>query len=489
MDRNIPFFVCKSRFVRHGFRTSDDSESSLGGVTSDNAQLTLVRCRRRARSKSTLIRCVPLEQNSFQEYDAKTLNNLNPWKRRIVEDYTNTLVMRMSFWNQPREPFDFHERNKDLDIYTQRAALKVSPSVVSLISYSGGKRVFFGSGVIFGCIWEKDSFCCSVLTSNTLLKPPTPHHCCIGIMCDYDGCNGANLSHSVVNDVGHLLIDGKIDVYLKGGRLCEGVVVASDPHYNIAVLSFKSDIPLPCAVLRPLDYLPANSNNEARCFSYPPLKLIPGDGVIAVARDVVEPFQIMAAPGKYRAGSFWENNELDCTELFRADCKITKSGIGGPLISRTGEVIGINFYSTFSTPFLPINVFLKWWSYHRVTGSYCRPSLGMQVANLDTARGEILEHTRELGISQGLVVEKILSGSPAETSGVHPGDVIIKCSNTMVVSSLELFEIIWDLAGKVVEVVVVRDGSYKSMQIEVKDITSEDELYQWPLPRCGTGYS
>ncbi|KAG9131795.1 hypothetical protein Leryth_009519, partial [Lithospermum erythrorhizon] len=62
----------------------------------------------------------------------------------------------------------------------------------------------------------------------------------------------------------------------------------------------------------------------------------------------------------------------------------------------------------------------------------------MQVANLDTARGEILEHTRELGISQGLVVEKILSGSPAETSGVHPGDVIIKCSNTMVVSSLEV---------------------------------------------------
>ncbi|KAG9134173.1 hypothetical protein Leryth_019850 [Lithospermum erythrorhizon] len=72
---------------------------------------------------------------------------------------------------------------------------------------------------------------------------------------------------------------------------------------------------------------------------------------------------------------------------------------------------------------------------------------------------------------------KVLLGSVAKACGVRPGDVIIKCSDTTVVSS-QLFEIIWDLAGKAVEVVLVRDGSYKNMKIEVKDITSKDELYK-----------
>ncbi|WJX55266.1 hypothetical protein P8452_41056 [Trifolium repens] len=42
----------------------------------------------------------------------------------------------------------------------------------------------------------------------------------------------------------------------------------------------------------------------------------------------------------------------------------------------------------------------------------------------------------------------------------------------------QLFEIIWDMAGKSVEVAVVREGSYKNMKIEVKDITSADEFYK-----------
>jgi hypothetical protein len=34
------------------------------------------------------------------------------------------------------------------------------------------------------------------------------------------------------------------------------------------------------------------------------------------------------------------------------------------------------------------------------------------------------------------------------------------------------------MAGKSVEVAVVREGSYKNMKIEVKDITCVDELYR-----------
>ncbi|KAG9131181.1 hypothetical protein Leryth_006043 [Lithospermum erythrorhizon] len=173
---------------------------------------------------------------------------------------------------------------------------------------------------------------------------------------------------------------------------------------------------------------------------------------------------LILAPGKYSVDRFDENNYFNCLELFRTDCKITKCGIGGPLISFSGEVIGINFYSEHCTPFLPINIFLKWWSHQKVTRGHCRPSLGMKAW-------------------QGLIVEKVLSGSPAETCGLCPGDIVIKCSDTTIVSPLQFFEIVWGMAGKAIEIVVVREGSYKSMKIEVKDITSADEFYQWLLPR------
>ncbi|KAG9150072.1 hypothetical protein Leryth_021556 [Lithospermum erythrorhizon] len=79
----------------------------------------------------------------------------------------------------------------------------------------------------------------------------------------------------------------------------------------------------------------------------------------------------------------------------------------------------------------------------------------------------------------------VLSGSPAEICGLHHGDVVFKCSDTTIVSPLQFFEVIWDMAGKVVEVNVVREGSYKNMKIEVKDIISADEFYhRWLLPRA-----
>ncbi|KAG9144897.1 hypothetical protein Leryth_021296, partial [Lithospermum erythrorhizon] len=404
---------------------------------------------------------------------------LNPWKRRIVP-YRGIAVFLGGIENGPKCPFDRYLVNKALDVYTKRAVLKVSLSVVALISYSAGKQAFWGSGVIFASFWDNDSLCYSVLTSGTLLRPPASHACDRPINFIMKERRKRRVEP---DDQDYLPIDEKIDVYLKGGNLCEGKIVTYDPHYNIAVLTFKSDKRLPCAVLRPLDDSLA-SDNAPTNVPYLPVKLVPGDVVVALARFPQKSIDIMAAPGKYSADCIDDNTKLNCMELFRADCKITKCGIGGPVISCAGEVIGISFYAEHYTPFLPINIFFKWWSHHSVTRSHCRPSLGMKVANLHTADLGTLDQVRKLGISGGIIVKKVLSGSPAENCGLRPGDVVFKCSDTLVGGPLQLFESIWDMAGKVVDVVVVREGSYKNMKIEVKDITSADEFYQWLLPRA-----
>ncbi|CAM0948752.1 unnamed protein product [Alopecurus aequalis] len=52
-------------------------------------------------------------------------------------------------------------------------------------------------------------------------------------------------------------------------------------------------------------------------------------------------------------------SELDCKELKMSTCKITKAGIGGPLIDSDGNFLGMDFYGLEETPYLPRNVVLE----------------------------------------------------------------------------------------------------------------------------------
>uniref|UniRef100_N1QXC2 Protease Do-like 14 n=1 Tax=Aegilops tauschii TaxID=37682 RepID=N1QXC2_AEGTA len=60
--------------------------------------------------------------------------------------------------------------------------------------------------------------------------------------------------------------------------------------------------------------------------------------------------KLMAVEGKVLIG---KQSKFDCTELCVSTCKITKAGIGGPLIDTDGNFVGMNFYDEEETPFLP----------------------------------------------------------------------------------------------------------------------------------------
>ncbi|CAO2196240.1 unnamed protein product, partial [Urochloa humidicola] len=58
---------------------------------------------------------------------------------------------------------------------------------------------------------------------------------------------------------------------------------------------------------------------------------------------------LMAASGDLVSWS----GRLSCKFVVRSSCKISKAGIGGPLVNLDGDVIGMNFYSKkIGTPFL-----------------------------------------------------------------------------------------------------------------------------------------
>uniref|UniRef100_A0A0D9XIF4 Uncharacterized protein n=1 Tax=Leersia perrieri TaxID=77586 RepID=A0A0D9XIF4_9ORYZ len=177
------------------------------------------------------------------------------------------------------------------------AALTVSRSVVSLASYQGRTRVFACTGTII----KRDASTMSILTSASLVR-----------------CS---------NDENKLANKLKIKILLPNGKSVEGKLWKYDLHYNIAVVNIK-DFP---------DLCPA--------FLY---SHIGAGKVVAIGR-VFESGELMTTTGILR----YNNSNLDCQELMISTCKITKAGIGGPLISTGGNFIGMNFYYTsevFETP-------------------------------------------------------------------------------------------------------------------------------------------
>ncbi|CAN6239146.1 unnamed protein product, partial [Urochloa humidicola] len=108
----------------------------------------------------------------------------------------------------------------------------------------------------------------------------------------------------------------------------EGTLKHYNLHYNVALVSVKG-----YHAFRPANTL----FSWSRCSE-----------VAAVGR-LFESGKLMATNGRLVS---WTGT-LDCNFLVRSSCKITKAGIGGPLVTLDGDVLGMNFYDKkIGTPFL-----------------------------------------------------------------------------------------------------------------------------------------
>ncbi|WJX10231.1 hypothetical protein P8452_00978 [Trifolium repens] len=178
--------------------------------------------------------------------------------------------------------------------------------------------------------------------------------------------------------------------------------------------------------------------------------------------------------------------DFDCKELFMGTCKTTICGEGGALINISGEVIGITFFYDFgfTTPFLPINIASKCWEHYKRYGGLWRPSLGFKATNFYTADIYVIEKVIQKipSICNGVLVEKVIQGSSADSAGLHLKDVIVRCDGKTVHSFLEFLEMVWDKkVGDVLQLFVVRP--YQNDPIHVNMVVDEvavEKFNRWP---------
>ncbi|KAL6509962.1 hypothetical protein OROMI_034984 [Orobanche minor] len=324
----------------------------------------------------------------------------NPWKREVDRKVA-------------RHTLGVKEENK-YNLLTQKSGAKSFRGGRESRLKESGELLSLTTGTIIECIKQVDGTHSSTITSATLLG-----------------------SHADADDI-------EVDIYVYDGTAFVGHVFAHDLHYNLALLNVRSDRPLPTVTLRLLDesisidpmeiVRPPGNKLQLRPHSNL-FSISPGDLVIAIGRLDLDS-RLMVAPGEFSI----DCSLLDCKELLRTSCRISMCGIGGPLINRFGEVIGINFMHDQYTPFLPTNIVSKWLMHFKEQGRFRRPWLGMQVSNLYAAPPTKLEFIIQNfpNIFKGVIVESVTPGSSADSAGILPDDVIVQCNNDIVHVFLEV---------------------------------------------------
>jgi serine protease Do len=154
------------------------------------------------------------------------------------------------------------------------------------------------------------------------------------------------------------------------------------------------------------------------------------------------------------------------TEKFiMTDCTLIGGDSGGPLYSLDGKVLGINSFigmSLSQNNHAPVSVAIKYWD-RLVSGDRWGTGFGGPAAD---------GNKPVLGIKIGedsgeLLIEEVISDSPAEAAGLQKGDKIIRLSDKEVKDRRTFFEVMGEYkAGDRVRVVVLRDG--KEVETKVK---------------------
>ena len=121
-------------------------------------------------------------------------------------------------------------------------------------------------------------------------------------------------------------------------------------------------------------------------------------------------------------GSPFGSEKLD--GVIQTDAAINPGNSGGPLFNSFGEVIGVNVavsQAAQSIGFaLPINMVKESIDNFKSTGQFDRPYLGVSYAMISKESALLNE------VPAGAYVQQIITGSPADKSGIKVGDIIVE---------------------------------------------------------------
>ncbi|XP_040575353.1 serine protease HTRA2, mitochondrial [Lepeophtheirus salmonis] len=258
----------------------------------------------------------------------------------------------------------------------------------------------------------------------------------------YDPRSGSNGSGFVISSDGLILTNAHVvlhprshlNVRLQDGRTFKGVVEAVDTDSDLATVR------IPC---KDCICLPLGNSSEVR----------PGEFVIALGSPLTLSNTVTTGVVSSVAR---QKSELglvgrSVSEYIQTDAAITFGNSGGPLVNLDGEAIGINSMKvapgiSFAIPIDNAKKFLENASKRRKPMNRRRKFLGITIVGLTPHIIDELRARMEIdnSVINGILIFKLIRGSPADEAGLLPGDIIVQINGVPLSSTKEFYQILED---------------------------------------------
>jgi len=161
--------------------------------------------------------------------------------------------------------------------------------------------------------------------------------------------------------------------------------------------------------------------------------------------------------------------------FIQTDAAINPGNSGGPLLNINGEVIGINtMIASESGGYqgigfaLPSNTAVKVYNTIIKEGKMTRGSIGISFPSVDSDNASLIEVYG--GVKQGIFVNEVTKGGPAERAGIKSQDVIVSINGKTIQKGQDLIDMVADSPlGSTLKIGIMRDKKPMTLDVAVAD--------------------
>ncbi|MEB3886437.1 HhoA/HhoB/HtrA family serine endopeptidase [Lyngbya sp. CCY1209] len=262
------------------------------------------------------------------------------------------------------------------------------------------------------------------------------------------------------------VVDGATDVRvtLRDGREFEGRVLGTDPVTDVAVVKIEADD------------LPTVSLGDSE-------RLQPGEMAIAIGNPLglenTVTMGIISATGRSSSDIGAPDKRVS---FIQTDAAINPGNSGGPLLNQRGEVIGMNTAIIQGAQGLgfaiPINRVENIADQIIANGKVEHPFLGIQMVTLDPQVKEDINGDPNSGLSvqadRGVLIVRVVPGSPAHEAGLRSGDVIAKIDGKAIKDAAEVQEAVENIGvGGRLQMELQRNGQIQTLAVRTGTMANE----------------
>jgi serine protease Do len=251
----------------------------------------------------------------------------------------------------------------------------------------------------------------------------------------------------------------ELEVEFADGSKIEGKIIGTDPQTDLAVIKVERDN---------LEAVPMGSSEAIQV----------GDWVVAIGSPFGLEQTVTAGiiSGKNRIrGIVGDGRGFE--DFLQTDAAINPGNSGGPLVNLRGELVGINTAimsrsgSSAGIGFaIPVSLAAPVFNSIIEYGEVRRGFLGATLAEVNDQTKQRFDIRTE----QGVVIESVLEGMPADAAGIQPGDVVTAIDGRPMKLSARMRNYVASRPpGAQMVIELNRRGKAMQVQVDLKERTPE----------------